>query len=195
MNYTAIFDRNKIILSTDNRFNQVIFNLMTKLDWYDVMKQYKPSESFDNDKACLVIEEATAYLVTANPEFPSRICFNYLLELRGNFSLDHVLRINKKYSDKNIDQIMKIQKDLDETRELMKKNIDKLLTRGDNIEQLSVTTEDIKEVSFLYKKEARKLKWYHQWKRCYWMIVLTIVFFVIFIISGVVTYLVITYFL
>jgi len=63
-----------------------------------------------------------------------------------------------KYQNPNdVDAISKIQKDLDETRDVMVQNIDKLLQRGEKIDDLLSKTEDLSASSKVFMKKSQSL--------------------------------------
>ena len=62
-----------------------------------------------------------------------------------------------KYQDPvNADQIMKIQKNLDETRDVLHQTIDSVLQRGDKLEDLVERSGELSAQSKLFYKQAKR---------------------------------------
>jgi len=55
------------------------------------------------------------------------------------------------------DQVTKIQKDLDETKEVLVKSIDQLLQRGERLEVLAERSQDLSFQSKAFLKQSEKL--------------------------------------
>lgn len=64
----------------------------------------------------------------------------------------------KKFQDpQNGDKLTKIQKDLDDIKDIMHKNIDEVLKRGENLDSLMEKSEDLSTSSVQFAKKARKM--------------------------------------
>mmetsp|Transcript_13604 Transcript_13604/g.18824 ORF Transcript_13604/g.18824 Transcript_13604/m.18824 type:complete len:220 (+) Transcript_13604:60-719(+) len=75
-----------------------------------------------------------------------------------NWSSPNLNDIFRKYtSPQEVDQMMKIQKDLDETREIMIQNIDKLLANGENLEALMEKSQDLSFKTKAFLKQTKEL--------------------------------------
>ncbi|XWV24620.1 hypothetical protein QJ856_gp1165 [Tupanvirus deep ocean] len=61
-------------------------------------------------------------------------------------------------NNNNNEKLHFVQIELDETKDIMKKNIYNLLERGDKIENLHAKTEDLKKNSEDFRLGSRKLK-------------------------------------
>ena len=62
-----------------------------------------------------------------------------------------------KYQDPvNADQIMKIQKNLDETRDVLHQTIDSVLQRGEKLEDLVERSGELSAQSKLFYKQAKR---------------------------------------
>jgi synaptobrevin family protein YKT6 len=66
-------------------------------------------------------------------------------------------QLAKYQSPTEVDAMSKIMKDLDETRDIMVENIDKLLARGEKIEDLVDRTNDLSESSKIFVKRSKDL--------------------------------------
>lgn len=111
--------------------------------------------------------------VTADAEYPPRVAFSLISSLLDDFDaqnpgwkkekrneaiswppLDNAV---VKYQDpSNADQIMKIQKNLDETRDILHNTIETVLQRGEKLEDLVDKSNELSMQSKLFYKEAKK---------------------------------------
>jgi len=75
-----------------------------------------------------------------------------------NINLDTVTAIFKKFQvPEEADTIMKIEKDLAETREVLIKNVEKLLVRQERLEELMERSQDLSFQSKAFAKQAKAL--------------------------------------
>ncbi|EAK89754.1 synaptobrevin/VAMP-like protein [Cryptosporidium parvum Iowa II] len=74
-----------------------------------------------------------------------------------NESIPECDEIFKKYQDPlNNDKIFKVQKDLDEVRDVMLKNIEDLLHRGETLDTLMQKSSDLSAASYQFYRSAKK---------------------------------------
>ncbi len=70
----------------------------------------------------------------------------------------YMIRICKSYEDpRKSDNILKIQNQLDETKDIMIQNIEQILQRGETIQELVDRTEDLETSSKVFFQNADKL--------------------------------------
>lgn len=63
----------------------------------------------------------------------------------------------KKYQNpKEADKLMKIQKELDDVKDIMTKNIEEVLKRGEKLEDLMDRSKDLSDQSTIFYKQAKK---------------------------------------
>mmetsp|Transcript_7721 Transcript_7721/g.6901 ORF Transcript_7721/g.6901 Transcript_7721/m.6901 type:complete len:200 (+) Transcript_7721:50-649(+) len=111
--------------------------------------------------------------ITCDAEYPPRVAFSILSKILEDFEsfyptwkkenrnevivwpqLDESL---VKYQDPaNADQIMRIQRNLDETREVLHNTIDSVLQRGEKLEDLVEKSGELSAQSKLFYKQAKK---------------------------------------
>ena len=111
--------------------------------------------------------------VTCDAEYPARVAFSVLTTVLEDFDtqnptwktekrseamswppLDETIR---KYQDPaNADQIMRIQRNLDETRDVLHNTIDSVLQRGEKLEDLVERSGELSAQSKLFYKQAKK---------------------------------------
>jgi synaptobrevin family protein YKT6 len=114
--------------------------------------------------------------VLADMEYPSRVAFALIQEVLDlfnkaynesqwtKFTSDTSLNVAgldeavaKYQKPEEADKIMKIQKQLDETKDVLRKNIDQLLERGEKIETLAARSEDLSYQSKAFMTQSEKL--------------------------------------
>jgi synaptobrevin family protein YKT6 len=81
-----------------------------------------------------------------------------------SFSNNQLTKYIKDYQDpKNNDQLLKIQQNLDEIKDIMHKNLEDVLRRGETLDTLLQKSEDIGEVSKMFHTKAKKTGQCCQW--------------------------------
>jgi synaptobrevin family protein YKT6 len=118
-----------------------------------------------------------AAAVTVDEDYPHRVALEFLQqcvdEFRKKYSTSSEVQTNlkdmnlscpgvdalfKKYSDPvEADKIMKMQKDLDETKQILLKSIDQLMERGEKLEDLIARTEDLSLSTQTFLKQSKKM--------------------------------------
>lgn len=111
--------------------------------------------------------------VTCDSEYPARVAFSILTKIMDDFDaqvpswreetrnealawppLDQAIA---KYQDPaNADQIMRIQKNLDDTRDVLHQTIDSVLQRGEKLEDLVERSSELSSQSKMFYKQAKK---------------------------------------
>lgn len=61
----------------------------------------------------------------------------------------------KYQNPEEADKVMKIQRNLDDVKDVMHKNIEDVLERGENLDELMVKSEDLSTVSYKFYKTAK----------------------------------------
>ena len=114
--------------------------------------------------------------VLADQEYPGRVAFALIQEVLDlfnksfnenqwtKFTADTTLNVQgldelvaKYQKPEEADKIMKIQKQLDDTKDILRKNIDQLLERGEKIETLAARSEDLSFQSKAFMTQSEKL--------------------------------------
>jgi synaptobrevin family protein YKT6 len=123
---------------------------------------------------CYVRSDGLAGAVTTDLEYPSRVAFVLLTQLLDEFtgamgtSWRNTTEINSidfpplegylaKYQDPAAaDKVTKIQKDLDDTTNILHKTIDSVLERGVKLDNLVERSNDLSAQSKMFYKQAKK---------------------------------------
>lgn len=124
-------------------------------------------------------------IVITNDKFPNQLALSYLSEIEDEFnhiykneitsfrergeiirpyqfmSFETFINKSKKiYSDSRAkDGLNDINNQLNDVKNIMNKNINDLLNRGENLNNLQDLSNSLKEQSFKYKKYAKKINW------------------------------------
>ena len=111
--------------------------------------------------------------VTCDAEYPQRVAFSILTKILEEFdaaipswkgerrpesvSWPPLEQNLQKYQDPaNADQIMRIQRNLDDTREVLHNTIDNVLARGEKLEDLVDRSTELSAQSKMFYKQAKK---------------------------------------
>ena len=110
-------------------------------------------------------------------EYPKRVAIDFLLKVHDNFKLfqaQNNLDLNKieddtdvkfKYIETEIvdwqdpskkDSIMKLQNELNDVQDIMRQNLNELLKREENLENLMEKSKDLSAASVNFYKQAKK---------------------------------------
>ena len=105
---------------------------------------------------CHRIDNVVAIIAT-DLEYPSRASFELLQRVHDNTSDEHLATILKQCQDPfTVDAILHTQRRLDETLVIMHENVNKILQRGDQIDELVEKSARLSNQSKAFYKAARK---------------------------------------
>ncbi|KAF0356173.1 snare protein YKT6 [Gigaspora margarita] len=115
--------------------------------------------------------EFLAGVIICDNEYPQRVALSLLSKILDEFlgkfaqntrkqqtiSYSELKNYLIKYQDpKEADQIIKVQEQLDETKQVMNKTIESLLQRGEKLDELIDRSQEISFQSKAFYKQARK---------------------------------------
>jgi len=121
-----------------------------------------------------VQRDGLSCVCVSDKEYPLRVVFSFIQKVMAAFekaSNEGWKRIEKDqdltpeflqkdlsyYQDPNqADKIMQIQKSLDDIKDIMHKNIDEVLKRGETLDSLMEKSEDLSATSVQFYKKAKK---------------------------------------
>ena len=106
-------------------------------------------------------------IIVADKDYPSRAAFSILREIMDEYinngmsfkgGKSQVMQTGiVKYQDPtNADKILKIQSNLEETKQIMVQNLEKALGRGESLEDMLQKSKDISASSQMFAREAKK---------------------------------------
>jgi hypothetical protein len=116
-----------------------------------------------NDVVCHYLKKDYIYCIVTHNYFSMTIIKKIMDELNSALYLEVVdlKYVVEKYEDMETnvkrDKVAEIQDELNETVDVLKISMEKLLSRGETLEELIEKTENLREVSFKFQKQARKL--------------------------------------
>eukprot|EP01089_Gocevia_fonbrunei_P017082 TRINITY_DN5453_c0_g1_i1.p1 TRINITY_DN5453_c0_g1~~TRINITY_DN5453_c0_g1_i1.p1 ORF type:complete len:153 (+),score=21.68 TRINITY_DN5453_c0_g1_i1:323-781(+) len=140
----------------------------------------------------------------SDQEFPRRIAFSFLDDIKGRFLSQYknsyrtampngmsdfarVLKSQMSYYsyDPSVDKIQNVQTKLEETKQVMVENIDRILERGERIELLVDKASDLSDSSFKFTAASRKLKWTMCRHNAYlWVAIAVVILLAVWLISS-----------
>ncbi|KAL8273600.1 hypothetical protein Esti_002422 [Eimeria stiedai] len=78
-------------------------------------------------------------------------------DVKGANMLPECADLLKKYQNPlEADKLLKVQRDLDEVKDVMLKNIEELLQRGEKLDDLMQRSEDLSNTSYQFYRQAKK---------------------------------------
>lgn len=124
-----------------------------------------------------LIEYGVCYLVICDKSYPKKLAFAYLEELQKEFHEKYgnevsrvdrpyalvkfdtfIQKVKRQYKDTRAQRnLHKLNEDLHDVTRIMTKNIESVLGRGENLEQMSQTSYKLSSESKKYKAAAHKL--------------------------------------
>ncbi|CAO3692132.1 unnamed protein product [Umbelopsis ramanniana] len=114
--------------------------------------------------------EGVAGVVITDKEYPARVAFSLLNKILDEFIMRYpvekwsgpvqypeLAEYLRKYQDpKQADSIMKVQRDLDDTKVILHKTIEGVLQRGEKLDSLIERSEELSSQSKVFYKTAKK---------------------------------------
>mmetsp|Transcript_7486 Transcript_7486/g.11795 ORF Transcript_7486/g.11795 Transcript_7486/m.11795 type:complete len:177 (+) Transcript_7486:267-797(+) len=151
-----------------------------------------------------IVEDGITYLCLADEQLKRRIPFAFLQDVKERFKATYsseqahaaiafamnddfarVLQKQMQYYSENpdADSIGRVRSQIDDIKETMVENIEKLLQRGEKIDLLVDKTDRMQQAAFTFEKSATSLKDALWWKnvKMYFIIGLIVSFVVFFI--------------
>lgn len=123
---------------------------------------------------CYVRADGLAGTVTTDTEYPARVAFVMLGQILDEYTQQHgdswktvkdpesvpfpaaETYLQKYQNPSEADKVSKIQKDLDETTNILHKTIDSVLERGVKLDNLVEKSNDLSAQSKMFYKQAKK---------------------------------------
>eukprot|EP01137_Pigoraptor_chileana_P027799 Opistho-2@10815 len=139
-----------------------------------------------------VSDSGYVYLCMAEEEFGRRVPFAYLQEIKDRFEgafkgraatsiayglnreFAPVLKQQMEFFSKNpsADKLTQVKQEINQVKDVMVQNIEKVLERGERIELLVDKTENLNEQAVVFKRHSTKLKKKMWWKNVKMMLLL-----------------------
>ena len=126
------------------------------------------AEHIQNSKICVTEKEYKmcaenknnlTIVVTTDREYLDRAAFSIIdavwREMNNNIDLNKML---EKYQDPcAADKIMKVQRDIDSAKLIMLDSVDKVLQRGQSLDQLISKSQDLSDSSKMFYQDTKKM--------------------------------------
>jgi len=181
--YALVVRDPDIVLSeyskAQGNFPQITRNLLPKLP-----RNGKYSYTY-NDSYCFHYSsrDGLVFMCLAEVEFPRRVCFMFLEDMQSNFmgrygevvntviafgvnsEFSEVIKNRMNYfsSNPDVDKLQKLKSSVDQVKNIMVENIDKVLARGEKVELLVKKTEIMSEQAISMKRRAKQVR-----RRMWW---------------------------
>eukprot|EP00118_Oscarella_pearsei_P025236 m.307801 g.307801 ORF g.307801 m.307801 type:complete len:219 (+) comp42848_c0_seq1:24-680(+) len=155
----------------------------------------------------VIIDDGIVYMCLADKEYKRSQAFGFLTEIKRRFSSGstnlrqraltaNAYELHRDFSnvlanqmqrfnmERMPDQLGTLQNQLDEVKDIMTQNIEKVLERGEKIEVLIDKTEELAHSAETFKKSSGQLRRQMWWKNKKWCIILIVV---LLLVAGVIT--------
>ncbi|XP_077998958.1 vesicle-associated membrane protein 7-like [Glandiceps talaboti] len=160
----------------------------------------KTTYTAENHLFHVIVDNGIIYMCATSDKFPRAQAFAYLQEIKRHVSLDtelgpqvqfagpyelnsslsHVMaREMERYSDVKQDTLTTLQNQVDDVKDVMTQNIEKVLERGDKIDTLLSKTDDLEANAQSFQKSAKKVSSKMWWKNTRNTIILVVVVLVV----------------
>ncbi|KAH8927441.1 snare-like protein [Atractiella rhizophila] len=151
-----------------------------------------------------LISEGIVYLLISSKSYPRKLSFSYLDELSKEFARSYgseplrvtrpyafvkfdtfIQRTKKLYEDSRTSTAAKsnldtLNEELNEISNIMSKNIQDILYRGDSLDKMSSLSSSLRDESLKYRKHAKDIN-FHAWLRKWAPVAFFGFFFFVFI--------------
>jgi len=197
--YTVVARGNVLLAeysTAKGNFDQVTRRILEKIP---TEHDSKMSYVYDRHIFHYVVADGITFLCMTDEEFGRRLPFSYLEDLHSRFKSSYGERgrtavayaMNQDFSrvmstlvdyysnNPNADKISKVKGDVDEVKNVMVQNIEKVLERGERIELLVNKTETLSNNAFKFKKSSTALKRSMWWKNVKLILLIVFIFIII----------------
>eukprot|EP00029_Vermamoeba_vermiformis_P002664 TRINITY_DN1303_c0_g1_i1.p1 TRINITY_DN1303_c0_g1~~TRINITY_DN1303_c0_g1_i1.p1 ORF type:complete len:255 (+),score=65.63 TRINITY_DN1303_c0_g1_i1:18-782(+) len=195
----AVVARGTVVLAEyaakTGNIDKVVKKLLEKIPSADGRMSYV----FESHYFHYVVEDGITYLCMAEESFGRRIPFAFLEDVKNRFKVTYGARaksavaftmqadfaktlqnLTEYYSNtQNSDKITKLKGELDEVKNVMVTNIEKVLERGEKIELLVDKTDQLNQTSVNFRKKATQLKRSMWWKNVKLTIMIILILIVV----------------
>ncbi len=140
-----------------NNVENITANIINKIGAYG----YYQIDEKVNDTTIIIygIVDDQIYIVITDSSYPKNVAYDLIHQTKkSNLTNPTINNLFISYQDPiKIDPILKIKQEMNETQIIMLDSIDKLLARGEKIEDLMEKSEKLSDQSFVFKKKAKDL--------------------------------------
>jgi len=196
----AVVSRGDVVLveyaDAQGNFATVTREILKRIDPF---KNGRESYSYDGKLHFhWLIDGGLIFLCMAASSYQKRRAHGFLMDLRETFLSQYgdtwqnaiTLKFNNEFarvikskveyhSDINSDKIATIQNQIDQAKDVIVENIDKLVARQERIDILVTKTEQLQDTSFAFKSQAKKMKTRFWWKNVRLVVIISVLVLVI----------------
>eukprot|EP00835_Amoeboradix_gromovi_P006509 NODE_779_length_4292_cov_0.220606.p2 type:complete len:229 gc:universal NODE_779_length_4292_cov_0.220606:592-1278(+) len=124
-----------------------------------------------------IIDNGICFLTISRKQFPRQSAFDFLIAVKIEFFQQfgineplqqmrpypylsfetNIHRLKKEYSDVRQLPFHQLNQELTDVHQIMNKNLEDMLLRGENLEQMSSLSDQLKDSSLKYRKDANYL--------------------------------------
>ncbi|KAK3090721.1 hypothetical protein FSP39_014088 [Pinctada imbricata] len=201
--YSCISRGNTILCSHqigEGNFENVVTSMLPNMP---TRNDGKTTYKSDNYLFHCVIENGMIYMCAANPDFAKRQAYAFLAEIKRKFQsgtlamqavsagphemdseFSFVFSQNmEKFSKPGAgDNVSALRSQVDEVKDVMTQNIERVLERGERLENLIDKTEELESSAATFQKTAKRIQRKYWWSNLKMKIILGVVVFVILVI-------------
>jgi len=171
--YAVVTTSNFIIYAETTSREQTVKDTAKQIiQQIKLTEEEKRSYSASGHSYNYVVEKGACFLCVSTDGIAKRICFAFLERIREEFEKKYRGNntLAKEYSrfmesEKNFfsnnpdaDKIRGIQTQVDQVKEIMMDNIEKVLARGEKLEDLDKKAEELMTNTSVFHKKSKKLK-------------------------------------
>lgn len=181
--------------SSEGNFASAAANIIEK-----IAEQQKPYQKltyvYDQYLFHYIVENGLIFMCMADSETGRRVPFTFLEDVKKQFTetygdrvinalpygMNEFSRVLSAQMEKYAGEgsiIRQVQGEIDQVRDVMVQNIEKVLDRGERIEILVNKTDSLNSAAFQFKKRSTALKRQMWWKNTKLMIILSVVIILI----------------
>lgn len=197
----ALVARGKTVLAeftmTSGNFPTVTRLLLSKIPLEDAKMSYV----YDRHVFHYVVEDGMTYLCMADNKSRRRVAFAFLEDAKIRFTRQYsqvlatapafmmnpdfapILERQMAYYNTEKDDISRVKNQLDDVKNVMVENIEKVLERGEKIELLVDKTDRLSHQAFKFEKTSKQLREALFWKKVkmYFIVAATLCSIVLFV--------------
>ncbi|XP_035668868.1 vesicle-associated membrane protein 7-like [Branchiostoma floridae] len=187
--------------SASGNFREIMSGILPNIP---TRNDTKTTYAAQNYKVHVVVENGIIYICAADASFDSKRPFAFLQDIKQRFTSGSLasraitassFELNRDFQPilaekmeqfskpgAGGDQLSMLQSQVDEVKGVMSQNIEKVLARGDRLDNLMEKTDELEASADTFKKTARRVKKKYFWKNAKMMIILSVVVLVVLII-------------
>jgi len=134
----------------------------------------------------LATKDGVVFVCVAAKAHKTSTCFLFLKEIQKTFDSDQASKFKPQlkklmvqYSSEQVDKISQINSELEDVKTIMQENIDRVIQRGENLEDLAETTSQLETDAAGFRTRAVQLKQSVWWASMRMKIIIAVAILVI----------------